>query len=484
MDMFDFAGMLFGGSRTAPDATTVTATGAGASADGEVGITLDADVTPAEDTGVDGDTDQTIIDLPTSPDVNEGDELIVTLVGDGPLKTPVVTANPGSGDRMRTLVNAAQTVANAAQEVAEAVNQHFFSDTNGIHVTEATQEDWDVNHSGANVLINSIGQLFMDGLNNLLTLTTENGARALTIWDGLGNTADNIRAIIGETIQLGEGASKHLSIDSDSVDLMDGTTALATFGADETHLGMAGSGTLYMADDKTKLESRSWHWDVTGADRQSTELSTTMKMPSDDDSYTDSRLSFSHSILDGIYDPAYATDTWSTLSLEATACAGDINHDASLDLRATLSGSVINVDADQIRVFAANGENSYSTPAGTVLWSASSGWQMAANVTATLSHNVSTCPSGIVLHWQAYANNATQDYDHVYTFIPKQHVTVSNGKGVVCQLANGGFGYVGTKYVYVSDSGITGHSSNTATGTASGITYANNHWVLTQVISA
>lgn len=217
MDMFDFAGMLFGGSRTAPDATTVTATGAGASADGEVGITLDADVTPAEDTGVEGDADQTIIDLPTSPDVAEGDELIVTLVGDGPLKTPVVTANPGSGDRMRTLANAAKTVADAAQAVAEAVNQHFFADDGGIHVTEATQEDWDVNHSGANVLINSIGQLFRDGLNNLLTLTTENGARALTIWDGLGNTASNVRAVIGETIQLGKTDEPHVTIDSGSM---------------------------------------------------------------------------------------------------------------------------------------------------------------------------------------------------------------------------------------------------------------------------
>lgn len=170
MDMFDFAGLLFGGSRTAPDATTVTATGAGASADGEVGITLDADVTPAEDTGVEGDEDQTVIDLPTSPDVDEGDELIVTLVGDGPLKTPVVTANPGSGDRMRALANSAKTAADAAQAVAEAVNQHFFADTNGIHVTEVTQEEWGESPTGANVLINSIGQLFRDGLSNLLAL--------------------------------------------------------------------------------------------------------------------------------------------------------------------------------------------------------------------------------------------------------------------------------------------------------------------------
>ena len=200
MDMFDFAGLLFGGSRTAPDATTVTATGAGASDGGEVGITLDADVTPAEDTGVEGDADQTIIDLPTSPDVAEGDEVIVTLVGDGPLKTPVVTANPGSGDRVRALANSAKTVADAAQAVAEAVNQHFFADTNGIHVTEATQEDWDESHTGANVLINSVGQLFRDGLNNLLAILTS----GIVIYDGNGNDEENVVAsFTGDEIHLG-----------------------------------------------------------------------------------------------------------------------------------------------------------------------------------------------------------------------------------------------------------------------------------------
>ena len=200
MDMFDFAGLLFGGSRTAPDATTVTATGAGASDGGEVGITLDADVTPAEDTGVEGDADQTIIDLPTSPDVAEGDEVIVTLVGDGPLKTPVVTANPGSGDRVRALANSAKTVADAAQAVAEAVNQHFFADTNGIHVTEVTQEDWDESPTGANVLINSVGQLFRDGLNNLLAILTS----GIVIYDGNGNDEENVVAsFTGDEIHLG-----------------------------------------------------------------------------------------------------------------------------------------------------------------------------------------------------------------------------------------------------------------------------------------
>lgn len=308
MDMFDFAGMLFGGSRTAPQGRSVTATGAASSADGVARITLDADVTPAE--GVDEDGDQTIIDLPTSPDVAEGDEVIVTLVGDGPLKTPVVTANPGSGDRMRALANSAKTVADAAQAVAEAVNQHFFADTSGIHVTEATQEDWDESHTGANVLINSVGQLFRDGLNNLLTLTTQNGARALTIWDGLGNAASNV---------------------------------LATFGANETHLGMGGDGTLYLARDKFRIHSR--NWTNNGVDQQNTELETQLAMSEDAQQYTTAYIHLNHSLEDGIYDPAEA-DSQADATIGALCTIGDT--ESSIRVAATAHGSLITLNADTL----------------------------------------------------------------------------------------------------------------------------------------
>ena len=310
MDMFDFAGMLFGGSRTAPQGRSVNATGAASSADGVARITLDADVTPAE--GVDEDGDQTIIDLPTSPDVAEGDEVIVTLVGDGPLKTPVVTANPGSGDRMRALANSAKTVADAAQAVAEAVNQHFFADTSGIHVTEATQEDWDESHTGANVLINSVGQLFRDGLNNLLTLTTQNGARALTIWNGLGNAAGNV---------------------------------LATFGPNETHLGLGGDGTIYLARDKFRIHSRNW---TDGAvDKQTTELETQLAMADDAQQYTAAYVHLDHSLEDGIYDPAEA-DSWAEARVGASCTVGDTS--SSVIVAAHASGSSITLNADTLNL--------------------------------------------------------------------------------------------------------------------------------------
>lgn len=392
MDMFDFAGMLFGRAGTSQQ-HSVTASGAASSADGVASITLDADVTPADDVGE--DADQTVIDLPTSPDVDEGDEVIVTLVGDGPLKTPVVTANPGSGDRMRALADSAKTIADAAQAVAEAVNQHFFADTNGIHVTEATQEDWNANHSGANVLINSLGQLFRDGLNNLLTLTTEDGARALTIWDGLGNAAENVRARFGTTIRLG----------SDEYPMLD-----------------IRDGWMYFyptADDVQSL----FFGPTTRIQRL---LNGSLKLQSDN--------------------------------------------------------GAVSLYGQTIGVAPANGTNTFSTAPGTVLWSGA-GWAMTASHTATLAHNVSTCPTGIVLHWQAYVSGAARNQDQLYCFVPKTHVSGFAGGGVQMPLMTSGFGSVGCKYVYVYDDRVVGAANNNQSGTNSGITYNNAYWVLTQIIA-
>ena len=173
MDMFDLAGTLFGNRRDqVAQGSTLTATGSAASADGIAGIVIDADVTPAEGTG-DEDVDQTIIDLPTSPDVAEGDEVIVTLVGDGPLKTPIVTANPGSGDRMAAAIADAESIAEQAEAVASATGQHFWYDEggDGAHVTQVTREEWEGGtQTGPNSLWNSQGMLFRDGSNDLLAL--------------------------------------------------------------------------------------------------------------------------------------------------------------------------------------------------------------------------------------------------------------------------------------------------------------------------
>jgi len=432
--VWDFAAEVVGAARRDRGRTSATVT------------RVDADGTTWVTTGDGGEAPAGSV----AAGVSVGDT--VTLDWDGSsMGISSNVSNPApSGSTIRRAVDRARRVANAAQKVADAVNQHFFADTNGIHVTEATQEDWDESHTGANVLINSIGQLFRDGLNNLLTLTTESGARALTIWDGLGNTAEHV---------------------------------VATFAGDG--IGLAGDA-FHLTSTKATSQSGVEH------------VTSEMAMDSANGSYkvssyinTDTYLSDQLSDLLGQMRLGLTTgdstfsDTYESPSISMYATADTSSMTAAADRVSVVADDQMELHANQYSMEGVNGtSNTWSVPAGTVLWSASNGWQMAANVTATLSYPISSCPSGIVLHWQAYANSATQDYDHVYTFIPKQHVVANAGSGMVCQLANGGFGFVGTKYVYVHDGKVVGHSSNTATGTASGITYNNGHWVLTQVISA
>lgn len=104
--------------------------------------------------------------------------------------------------------------------------------------------------------------------------------------------------------------------------------------------------------------------------------------------------------------------------------------------------------------------------------------------TAALSANVSSCPTGITLHWQAYANGEIKNYDHNYQYIPKSHVASYAGTGVMCILITSDAAKIGRKYLYIHDGKIDGNSNNTATGTASGVTFTNNYWVLTQVIAS
>ena len=134
----------------------------------------------------------------------------------GEALAPVRKAVSGLGGRVAASLN----VAEAAQAVASAVNQHFWADTSGIHVTEATQEAWQAAQTGANVLINSVGQLFRDGLNNLLAILPS----GIAIYDGEGNESSNIIArLLGTGAQIGRDADIHVSIDGNSVDVLKGT---------------------------------------------------------------------------------------------------------------------------------------------------------------------------------------------------------------------------------------------------------------------
>lgn len=118
-----------------------------------------------------------------------------------------------------------------------------------------------------------------------------------------------------------------------------------------------------------------------------------------------------------------------------------------------------------------------------VLWGddLTSGMYMTAGHTISLKEAVSAQRHGIVLVFCAYNGTDDTNYGWQSFFVSKQLVALSTS-GHTFTLSRGKFTYTGTKYLYISDTSITGHADNNLTGSNNGITYANNKFVLRYVI--
>ena len=114
-----------------------------------------------------------------------------------------------------------------------------------------------------------------------------------------------------------------------------------------------------------------------------------------------------------------------------------------------------------------------------VLWSG--GHYMITDQTAELSEPVSAQANGIVLVWSGHSSGA-KNYQWHFDFIPKWFVEQFPGNGITCIMAGANFSPIATKYVYPYNTYIKGYVDNTKTGTANGITYANNRYVLRYVL--
>lgn len=103
------------------------------------------------------------------------------------------SSDPSAGSKalsvVRRVAASAAGAAGGARAIAEAVGQHFWADGNGAHVStdpnDATGE--------RNILMNSLGILLRQGATWLASFSDS----AVTFYDGLGNTADNILAQFG-----------------------------------------------------------------------------------------------------------------------------------------------------------------------------------------------------------------------------------------------------------------------------------------------
>jgi hypothetical protein len=107
---------------------------------------------------------------------------------------------------------------------------------------------------------------------------------------------------------------------------------------------------------------------------------------------------------------------------------------------------------------------------------------MNASQTANLSEKVSEQPNGIVLVFSRYSSGQAQNYHWRTFFIPKYMVANHASQGFSFLMNDVTFSYMCSKYLYIHDDKIGGNDNNVSTGTANGITYANNACVLRYVI--
>lgn len=268
-DLQDLANVWFGGSRrrsetgTGSDTTTtktVTAIAVEDSSDGSVHVILgdtvipdehpptEADEQDGDETAtVDDETDvvdqptdlpEVAVELPCTVDVREGDELLVSLYGSDGQLSPVVTAVAAGGDRTREEVQqAAQDASHAAEiagevaAVATATNQHFFTDTTGVHVTTDESDA----AGGSNVLLNASGMVLRSSETPLAAFTPS----GVSVYDGAGADAANVVASFSSKgVELGApGSRQRVRMTSDRLNFVsDGEVVAHVSGAE---LGIA-----------------------------------------------------------------------------------------------------------------------------------------------------------------------------------------------------------------------------------------------------
>lgn len=138
----------------------------------------------------------------------------------------------------------------------------------------------------------------------------------------------------------------------------------------------------------------------------------------------------------------------------------------------------MNVTKNNVRSYSVSDPEAFRTAihVRNVVLANPNGWYMSNNQTATLSDKISNQATGVVLEWSVYtvSTGVAEDYGYTYTFVPKAQVTARPGRGICCEMKSADGTITGHKYIYISDTQITGNAVNTESN--------NNRFVLRRVI--
>lgn len=317
--------------------------------------------------------------------------------------------------------------AEAAQTLAGNTNQHFwFSSTGtdtGAHITEVTQEDFTdpqsaSYQSGGNLLARSNGIAIRDGMTEMANFSAT-------------------------SIQIGQTSQQNVVVRSEDNQTTSTHTGEILFRKGTDSIGSV-IGHVDPTTNRMELESIG-----IGSGGGSAQVS----------------LSGVVGNQSGIDPLAYVevVDDYNTIDMTIKADSFKVEQ--------------VGVDSFLFNV----GMGINYTGQNNVLWeptSQSASPYLTDTQTITLSEAVSRQLTGIVLVWSRRASGTVYNDSWWYEFIPKWHAMNHGTQGIYMSTPTGFSATVCIKCVYVDDLEITGHASNSATGTG----YANNTRVLRAVI--
>lgn len=333
--------------------------------------------------------------------------------------------------------------------------------------------------------------------------TANNAAKTATNYLNYSNSGLVVGNMTASTL------GKNVLIDSDSVDIRNGSTVLASFGEDHVTLGRnaeesyidlcdgAGRISANTAEaatsfpyrnailiDSQEIETESTRFVATASNTYGLETDPTLTKRAElymlrdsNDAGSVARLESEHwNTSTGRYNGAGFTaltydDTNATYaSIYVNDSFNSVYNSIKVYKTKTTMSKPLFINGTEF-----TGDNK-------ILWSG--GMYMTSGHTATLSEAVSAQANGIVLVFSRYSSNTVQNYHFQTFFIPKSQVSKHPGTGHCFMLTSDGtFSLMAAKYLYINDTSIAGHANNNATGTGtSGIKYTNNGYVLRYVV--
>lgn len=126
-----------------------------------------------------------------------------------------------------TKADVAEIAAQEAARVASAVNQHFWDDERGAHVTEEAKDDYLVEPSGFQNLMTSIGNIFTKAVNGVEKILRSDTASGMVVYDGecapdAADLADHaVAAFTSGGVQIGKNSDAHIQMDFNSFRIVD-----------------------------------------------------------------------------------------------------------------------------------------------------------------------------------------------------------------------------------------------------------------------